>query len=70
MQWLSLASGGFDLYSKTNKHEAFLAEMDRVLPWDQLDELIERHYPDAVAVVTWWAWRACCASTSCSTGST
>jgi hypothetical protein len=69
MKQLSVARGGFDRYSKTTKRVAFLAGMDRVVPWSQLCALIEPHYPKAVAVATQWDWSACCASTSCSIGS-
>ncbi|MGR4868236.1 IS5 family transposase [Variovorax sp. LARHSF232] len=47
MKQISLARGGFDRYSKTTKRAAFLAEMDRVVPWAQLCALIEPHYPKA-----------------------
>lgn len=44
---MSLARGGFERYGKTTKRAAFLAEMDRVVPWAQLCALIEPHYPKA-----------------------
>jgi len=47
MKQVSLARGGFDQYGKTTKRAAFLAEMDRVVPWAQLCALIEPHYPKA-----------------------
>jgi transposase, IS5 family len=47
MKQISLARGGFDQYSKITKRAAFLAEMDRVVPWTQLCALIEPHYPKA-----------------------
>jgi len=47
MKQISLARGGFDRYGKTTKRAAFLAEMDRVVPWAQLCALIEPHYPRA-----------------------
>lgn len=47
MKQLSLAQGGFERYGKTTKRAAFLAEMDRVVPWTQLCALIEPHYPKA-----------------------
>jgi IS5 family transposase len=31
----------------TRREEAFLAEMDRVVPWQRLEALIEPHYPVA-----------------------
>lgn len=45
MKQMSLGSGGFERYGKTTKRAAFLAEMDKVVPWSQLCALIEPHYP-------------------------
>ena len=47
MKQMSLARGGFERYGKTTRRAAFLAEMDRVVPWAQLCALIEPHYPKA-----------------------
>lgn len=47
MKQMSLARGGFDRYAKTTKRAAFLAEMNRVIPWADLCALIEPHYPKA-----------------------
>lgn len=47
MKQMSLARGGFERFGKTTKRAAFLAEMDRVVPWAQLCALIEPHYPKA-----------------------
>jgi IS5 family transposase len=47
MKQLSLAQGGFERYGKTTKRAAFLAEMDRVVPWTRLCALIEPYYPKA-----------------------
>jgi transposase, IS5 family len=38
---------GFRKQRKTTRREAFLAEMDRVVPWHRLEALIEPHYPVA-----------------------
>ena len=38
---------GFDRYSKTTKREVFLSEMDRVVPWSGLCDLISPYYPDS-----------------------
>ena len=38
---------GFEKYNKSTRRAAFLAEMDRVVPWSALCELIEPHYPKA-----------------------
>jgi transposase, IS5 family len=47
MKQVSLAQGGFELYSKTTGRARTLAELDRVVPWRELVELIEPHYPKA-----------------------
>jgi IS5 family transposase len=47
MKQMSLARGGFDRYAKTTKRAAFLADMDRVIPWADLCALIEPRYPKA-----------------------
>jgi transposase, IS5 family len=46
MKQMSLAQGGFEKYGKTSRRAEFLAEMDRVVPWSELCELIEPHYPN------------------------
>jgi len=38
---------GFRKQRKVTRREAFLAEMDRVVPWSRLEALIEPHYPVA-----------------------
>ena len=47
MKQLTLSAGGFDRYNKTTRRAAFLAEMDRVVPWAALCALIEPVYPKA-----------------------
>jgi IS5 family transposase len=41
MKQLTLAAVGFERYAKTTRRAAFLAEMERVLPWSALCALIE-----------------------------
>ena len=43
----TLATGGFDAHSKTTRKAAFLARMDKLMPWTALSDLIEPHYPKA-----------------------
>ena len=43
----TLATGGFDAHSKTTRKAAFLARMDKLMPWTALQELIEPRYPRA-----------------------
>ena len=45
MKQMSLARGGFDRYGKMTKRAAFLAEMERVIPWTELCALVDPHYP-------------------------
>lgn len=47
MKQTTLATAGFDKYSKTTRRSVFLGEMDRVVPWSKLCTLIEPHYPKA-----------------------
>src|SRR5215471_16933201 len=45
MKQLTLAAVGFERYAKMTRREAFLAEMERVVPWSALCALIEPFYP-------------------------
>ena len=45
MKQKTLATLGFDKYTKTTRRAAFLAEMERVVPWGELCALIEPVYP-------------------------
>ena len=45
MKQLTLATVGFERYAKTTRRAAFLAEMERVVPWSALCALIEPFYP-------------------------
>jgi IS5 family transposase len=45
MKQLTLAAVGFERYAKTTRRAAFLAEMERVVPWPALCALIEPFYP-------------------------
>ena len=45
MKQLTLATAGFERYAKTTRRAAFLAEMERVVPWSALCALIEPFYP-------------------------
>ena len=66
----TLAPSGFERYRKRTRREVFLAEMDSVVPWTELPQLIEPHYPRArprpPAVAAGAMLRMHC----CSTGST
>jgi IS5 family transposase len=45
MKQLTLAAVRFERYAKTTRRAAFLAEMERVVPWSALCALIEPFYP-------------------------
>src|SRR6266513_6533820 len=45
MKQLTLAAVGFERYAKTTRRAAFLAEMERIVPWWALCRLIEPFYP-------------------------
>src|SRR6201987_2042929 len=47
MKQMTLGAGVFERYSKTTRRAAFLAEMQRVVPWSTLCALIEPVYPKA-----------------------
>jgi transposase, IS5 family len=47
MKQMTLSASGFDRYTKTTRRAAFLAEMERVVPWSELCALIEPFYPKA-----------------------
>jgi IS5 family transposase len=45
MRQMTLAMSGFERYGKTTRRAAFLAEMERVVPWRELCALIAPVYP-------------------------
>ena len=45
MKQLTQTAVGFERYAKTTRRAAFLAEMERVVPWSALGALIEPFYP-------------------------
>ena len=46
MRQITLASqGSFERYGKKTRREKFLEEMDEIMPWAQLQSLIEPYYP-------------------------
>ena len=47
MKQMTLSASGFDRYGKTTRRTAFLAQMDRVVPWGELCALIKPFYPKA-----------------------
>jgi IS5 family transposase len=57
---------------KRTRRERFLAEMESVVPWKALIELIEPHYPrtSSKGAGRQTHWRRCCGSICCSSGTT
>ena len=47
MKQMTLSAGGFERYGKTTRRAAFLAEMNRVVPWAKLCAVVEPVYPKA-----------------------
>ena len=47
MKQTTLATAGFEAFSKTTRKAAFLARMERLVPWAALMGLIKPHYPKA-----------------------
>ena len=45
MRQQTLADEGFERYRKPTRREQFLNEMDKIIPWDELCEVIEPYYP-------------------------
>ncbi len=45
MRQQTLAEEGFEKYRKPTRREQFLDEMDRIIPWKELSEVIEPFYP-------------------------
>lgn len=66
MTQLTFATTGFETDRKTTRREAFLAEMNHVVPWADLCAVIEPVYPHPAGLS---ASNGCCASMSCNSGS-
>ena len=45
MRQISLTTEGFEKYRKTTKKELFLKQIDEIIPWKELSEVIEPYYP-------------------------
>jgi IS5 family transposase len=60
---------GLNLSTKKTRKREFLEEMERVVPWAVLVQIVEPHYPKAKTAGRRSASRPCCASTTCSSGS-
>lgn len=47
MKELTRSTAGVEEHGKTTRRAAFLAEMERVLPWNELEALVDPVYPKA-----------------------
>jgi IS5 family transposase len=48
MRQMTLANqASFEKYARKSRREEFLSVMDAVVPWRELESLIEPHYPKA-----------------------
>ena len=47
MKQTTFGQGSFERYAKTTKRAVFLSEMNQVVSWSMLCELIASHYPKA-----------------------
>ncbi|MBI4295681.1 MAG: IS5/IS1182 family transposase, partial [Chloroflexi bacterium] len=47
MKTVSFSSLAYDNKKKKTRRERFLAEMDRVIPWEELTQIIKKYYPRA-----------------------
>lgn len=45
MRQKTFADNGFEKYRKPTRREIFLADMDEIIPWQELSEVIEPFYP-------------------------
>lgn len=45
MRQTSFVDGSFTKYHKRTRKEQFLAEMEQIIPWKELTEVIAPHYP-------------------------
>ena len=47
MRQTTFAETKFERFAKRTRRAAFLAEMERVVPWGEIVALVEPHYPKA-----------------------
>ena len=45
MRQMTLATGNFETYRKPTRRERFLADMEKVVPWQDLCAVIAPYYP-------------------------
>lgn len=60
----------FEKFARTRRREEFLSAMEVIVPWSELEALIEPHYPRQARDASLSGSASCCAFTSFSIGST
>ena len=45
MHQKSFAAADFEKYRKKTRKEMFLEEMDHIIPWQEMSQAVEPHYP-------------------------
>jgi hypothetical protein len=69
MRQVTLASQvSFEKYGRKSKREQFLESREAIVPWSELETLIEPHYQAMAA--SRWVWGSCCGFTFFSSGLT
>jgi len=59
---------GLNLSTKKTRKREFLEEMERVVPWKVLVQIVEPYWPKSKTVAHRLPSRPCCAFTTCSSG--
>ncbi len=68
MMTMSFASLAYENKKKKTRREKFLEEMDQVIPWGELLQIIRDTTPKLVMVGSRYQWNGCCGYISCSNG--
>jgi hypothetical protein len=64
------AQASFEKYGRKSRPELFLDEMNKVVPWAELEALVAPHYARPATGAALSGLRSCCGRTSCSSGLT
>jgi hypothetical protein len=66
MRQKTLADEGFEQFRKTTRREQFFGEMDQVIPWGGLCQIIKPFYPKPrVLAIQSSGWKGCCVFVFC-----
>ena len=51
------SQAGFENYARESRRELFLEEMKQIVPWAELEAMVEPHYPNGREWVSaGWSW--------------